>query len=218
MPFGIVAVILIVLLLSNKTTTMPNGEPIIVSESDYNASLREVINLTHDGVANFNVGQEIDGKQKDDIRKAIRILDNMNVFKQTEAAGYFESGLLNYIVGNSDVANQQIQQALANAQLVPNLKSKTDQANLEGVIGDAHHILSLIFFDKHDYQTALKEVDEALKHVKRPNIFVARARINLELSKTDPKKKESAQDDINSALSMDPNCPLALKLNGFMSQ
>jgi len=199
------------MLFSNRTATMPNGEHIIISESDYNAALRDVTNLTHDGVANFNVGQEIDGKQKDDIRRAIKILDNMNVLKQTEAAGFFASGLLNYIVGNSDVAMLHLNQALANSQLVPNLRSKTDQANLEGVVGDTHHILSLIYFDRHDYQTALTEVNEALKHVKRPNIFVARARINLQLN-----HKQAAQDDVNSALAMDPNCPQALKLNDFM--
>ncbi len=208
-----IVVIGIVVLLSNRTTTMPNGEPVIISESEYNASLREVINLSHDGVANFNVGVELDSKQKEDIRKAIRILDNMNIFKQTEAAGYFESGLLNYIVSNTDVATLQIQQALANSNLTTSLKSKSDQANLEGVIGDCHHILGLIAFDHHDYATALKEVDEALLHVKRPNIFVARARIDLEM-----KKKDAAQDDINSALAMDPANPMALKLNELLHQ
>ncbi|MDR3689478.1 MAG: hypothetical protein P4L46_08880 [Fimbriimonas sp.] len=204
------------LILSNRTTLMPNGESIIVSESDYNNSLREVISLSHDGVANFNVGDDVDQKQKDDLHRAIKILDNMNEFKQTEAAGYFEAGLLYYIVGDSDTAKQRILQALSNAQLTPNLTTAAQQANLEGVLADAHHILGLIAFDHHDYNTAMQEVDLALDHVKkshliRPNIYVCRARVELELKKT-----KQAQEDIEAALASDPNSPQALRLKDFI--
>jgi len=206
----------LVLVLSNSTARMPNGESIITTESGYNDGLREVLSLTHDGVANFNVGEELDQRQKDDIHRAIKIMDNMNSFRPSEAAGFFEVGLLNYIVGDSDTAKERIQQALNNAQLTPNLKTKMEQANLEGVIADSYHILALIAFDHQDYDSALKEVIASLtyvttNHLSRPNIYVARARIEVQL-----KQNDLAQKDLDSAFAMDPLCPQAKKLNNFL--
>ncbi len=219
------------LVLSNRPAVMPNGEKVISNDGDYSASLQQALTLSHDGVAAFNTGQELDRKQKDDVLKAAKILDNMNVYRQEEAAGFFEAGLLYYIVGNSDTALLRIQQSLANSQLIPKVRTEKTQAALEGIIGDAHHILSMMAFDQKDYNRAVTEINEALRHVQRPNIFVARARAELQIAdlylKTQPKSKsdgdlakkatEAAQDDINTALNLDPNNPMALRLNGLMN-
>lgn len=203
--------------LSSRTGNMPNGTPIINSESDYMGALHQVLNLTHDGVANFNTGEDLDQRQKDDIRQAVKLLDSMNTFKESEAAGFFESGLLDYLVGDTDTAKVRIQQALNNAKITPNLKTPTAQASLEGVIADSHHILGLIAFDRHDYDTASRELDEAIKvvtdnHLSRPNIYVARARVEVQLNKLD-----QARRDVRQAFAMDPSCPQALKLTTFLN-
>jgi len=96
------------------------------------------------------------------------------------------------------------------------LATPAAQANLEGTLADAHHILSLIAFDHHEYSNAMKEINESLKivtenNLDRPNIYVARARTEIEL-----KDLAAAHKDVDKALATQSTNPQALKLNDFL--
>lgn len=211
-PVVAVIGVALVLFLSNRPARMPNGMPVIESEEQYNYALQKVTQSTPTAVGKFNVGLDLDQKDKDVCLEGAKTFDTMNAFRPDMAAGYFEAGLLYYLGGDTDSALSRLDQCLANADQPFNLKTEKDKAAVDAVVADCHHMLSLVAFDRHDYQTALQEANAAFAKVKpRPGYYVARARAEIQLN-----KNSEARKDVSAALKLDPSYLPAHSLDGFL--
>lgn len=220
---GSVIAVALIFWLSNLVPTH-NGHEVIVNPDVYRMKSKEAADLAQGGVSSFNMGQEITPQQHQDLEKAAGLFDSLDDFKATESAGYFEAALCYYLIGDTDRALNRVQQSLNNAAVNPPLATAAERSNLEGVVGDCHHLLSLIAFDRKDYRTAIKESSLAMDHRKdRPLYYVARARAEIELSSQhrqlnpkaspeDLKLDADAKSDLSAALKIYPAFPPALAL------
>jgi len=221
--------IAVVVWLSNMIATH-NGRQVIVTPDQFKQQAEVGADLAQPGVSNFNMGKEITPQQRKDLERAAGIFDSLDDYKPTESAGYFEAGLCYYLIGDTDTALNRVQQSLNNAAVNPPLDTVQGRANLEGVVGDCHHLISLIAFDRKQYDMAISESSAALQHRNdRPLYYVARARAEIEKSSQDQQKtgKVSADDkalvkaassDLKAALKLYPNFPPAVQLEGLVSQ
>jgi len=191
---------------------MPNGQAVIESESQYDDWLARVSKSSQTAVGKFNTGQALDDNDKATSLENAKILDNMSAYRPDMAAGYFEAGLLYYLAGDTDTAFLRINQSIQDAWLPGNIKMTGDKEKIEAVLADCHHMLSMIQFDRHQYQKAFDEANLAIKQLStRPTYYVARANAEVQLSKVADAKKDLAQ-----ALKLDPACATALRLDKFL--
>jgi tetratricopeptide (TPR) repeat protein len=211
-PIAAVIAVGLVIFLSNRPVRMANGEQIIESEEQYNYALGQVAKSTPAAVGKFNVGEELETADKEIALKGAKTFDSMNAFRPDMSAGYFESGLLYYLGGDTETAEARLNQAIADKSQPVNIKQGT-QADLDAVIADCHHMLSLIAFDHHDYKKAGEEAEKALLILKtRESYYIARAQAEVQL-----KMLPQAKSDVASALKLNPTYLPATRLNGFLN-
>ncbi len=199
---------------------MPNGMPVIESDTQYSDALEHVSQITSTPVGKFNQWIDLDQADKDTARQGAEIFDTMDAYRPDMAAGYFEAGLLYYIAGDSDTALNRLNQSLEDAPLPGNLKMEGDKLKVEAIVADCHHMISMILFDRHDYKTAADEASLAIQHmsthpssfVAAANYFVARARAEVQLNQNPAAKK-----DLAAALKLDPTNAMALRVSKFLS-
>ena len=194
--------------LSNRPGAMSNGLPAIESDSQYDDALDLVTRTSRTAVGKFNTGIELDQTDKETALKDAKIFDNMDTYRPDLEAGYYTAGLLYYLAGYSDLAEQRLSQALMDANLSGNLKSFDDTSKVTAVTADCHHMLSLIYFDRHDYKNAVEQAGIAIDtYPKREGYYYARAHAEVEL-----KKLKEAKTDLAQALKLNPNYQPALSL------
>ncbi len=201
LPGIAIIVLVLVLALSNRSGTMPNGVPIIASDEAYQDALNRVLVRTNKAVRKFNTGQELGAQDRADALWGAKTFDAMNAWRPEPAVGYYEAGFLYYLAGDTDRCSLNLTQSIYNSALPANNSSANDRFNVEGIIGDTHHLLSLIAFDRHDYQTSVKEATIALQHrIDHQQYYLARARAEVQLN-----QKPAAEKDLGDALKLDPN-------------
>ena len=199
--------------LSNKPGKTSNGLPVIESDAQYNDALDLVSRNSQPFVAKFNAGIELETKERETALQDAKIFDNMDIYRPDMAAGYFTAGLFYYLAGDSDTAQERLNQSLADSPLVNNIKTFEDKEKVEAVVADCHHMLSLIFFDHHDYAKAVEQADAAIEHLsKRESYYFARAQAEVQL-----KQIPAAKADIAKALKLNPNYLPATRLLGFLN-
>ena len=207
-----IAVVAAVVLLSNRTGRMSNGMPVIESEVQYDDVLDRVTRLTPTAVGKFNTGQELDQSDRDAALEGAKSFDTMNAFRPDMAAGYYEAGLLYYLAGDSDRALERLNQSLVDAPLPSNLKMEGDKSKVDTIVGECHHMISRIAFDRHEYKLAVDEANTALTHTTtREGYYFARAQAEVQLNQIPAAKK-----DLASALKINPAYLPATRLNDFL--
>jgi tetratricopeptide (TPR) repeat protein len=203
----------IIMALSNKPGQTSNGLPVIENDAQYNDALDVVTRNSQSFIGKFNAGLELESSDREVALKDAKIFDNMDTYRPDMAAGYFTAGLFYYLAGDTDSAENRLTQSLADSTLPNNLKTFEDKEKVEAVVADCHHMLSLVFFDRHDYKRAVDEADLAIQHLdKREAYFFARAQAEVEM-----KKIPAAKADLEKSLQLNPNYLPSSRLLGFLN-
>ena len=209
---GCILLFAVIMGLSNRPGRSSNGLPVIESDGQYNDSLDLVTRTSQVGVGKFNTGVELDQSDRETCLQDAKIFDNMDAYRPDMEAGYFTAGLLYYLGGDSDTAEARLSQAISDANLPGNIKTFDDRTKIEAVTGDCHHMLSLIYFDRHEYEKALDQANVAIQHFsKREGYYFCRAQAEVQL-----KKIPEAKSDLVSALKINPNYLPATRLLDFL--
>ncbi len=201
------------MILSNRPGKLPNGATVVESDAQFNDALDQVTRTSRPAVEKFNEGQELEPADRDIALTDAKIMDSMNAYRPDLEAGYYAAGLLYFLAGDTDTADQRLNQALADSPLPSNLKTFDDTAKVEAVTADCHHLLSLVAYGRHDYQKAIEEADLAIKHHDgREGYYFARAQAEVQL-KLVPKAKA----DLEKSLKINPAYENSTRLLKFIS-
>lgn len=212
-PVLVIVVLAILMFLSNRPGKLPNGADVIESDAQYNDALDRVSRESRPFVEKFNIGEELDPHDRDVARTDAKIFDSMDAYRPDMEAGYYTAGLMYYLSGDSTTAELRLSQALLDANLPSNLKSFEDTSKIESVTAECHFLLSLICFDRHDYEKAIDEANLAIKHHEgRESYYFARAQAEVQL-----KKLAEAKADLQKSLKINPAYLKSQRLLKFLS-
>ena len=212
-PVGVSLVLAVVMFLSNRPGKLPNGANVVESDPQYNDALDQVARTSRPAVERFNTGQEIEPADRDIALADAKIMDSMDAYRPDMEAGYYTAGLMYYLAGDSDTAEQRLTQALMDSSLPSNLKTFDDTTKVEAVTADCHHILSLIAYGRHDYKKAIEEANLAIKHHDgREGYYFARAQAEVQL-----KQLAEAKADLTKSLKINPAYENSIRLLKFIS-
>jgi tetratricopeptide (TPR) repeat protein len=200
----------LVMYMSNREVTTPEGVPLISNVSQYNDTLRRAVDLSKGPLEAYDLGDELTAGQLNDLREAARLYDGVDLFWPTKFAPYLPAGKIYYILGDQELAQERLQQCIENAPLE---QDPSVRGVVNATVYEAHYSLSLVKFALGDYKAAYAEANIAASGVPNSaNYLAARASAAVQL-----KKVAEARKDVEQALKLDPNNKKSLQLQTLLS-
>ena len=198
---GVIALV-VVYLIWNAVS----GSGTISSSAEYNAALAEAQGLSLKQMQDYDAGIPIPASAKADLAKAAKIFDRLSELQASNIAPFVGAGKIYQALGQDETAVQRLVQGLEGVPKDP-IPAMYDTAI------EAHHLLSISYFNLKKYDSALKEETAAVTMFKgaSPIYYTHRARIYLEL-----RQYDLAQEDLYKALKVDSEYRPAKSLIKFI--
>jgi tetratricopeptide (TPR) repeat protein len=204
-PLVIVGALLLVLLLSNRSVETPEDMGVIDTPDEYAKALQMAHEMTKPIFDKSDKGEEITEKEKDQLYKAARLIDNANRVSPEKTIPFLGAGKAYMLAGDLEMAELRFRQAINNAQF-----DASPGAKETGV--EAQYRLSEVRFELHDYEGAFESANHAVKAVPDGiEYLTARAAALIQL-----KKYKEADADLHAALKLDPTYQKAIGLHKLL--
>jgi tetratricopeptide (TPR) repeat protein len=205
-PVGIAVGFVILLMLSNRHVTTPEGIPVIYDPNEYNMTIEKARSITQPIFVAYDKGTEPTDAQKIELRKAALMYDAANRFDPVSMEPYFQAGKAYLIVGDYETADERLRQLVSNQ--IYNMNSAG-----EDTVAEAKNLLSIVRGLEGQWPSALELANAAVK--KHPDSAVyhtTRASAELQLNLLD-----AAKQDLEVAHTLDPNYKRAILLNALIA-
>lgn len=204
-PVGVFVGFAILVALSNRPALTPDGIPAVLSAQQYEQYSDENLKLVRPILEKFNQGEPISDDDKKSLEKAAQKYEAMNLYQPTAVEPHFLLAKVYQILEKNDRAEERIQQALVNADMVlqqakqQNNQNRIDATNL--TIAECQFVFSQLLALRGEYTEALNQIDAALKvAANSPDYLAQRASIYVQLEKI-----PEAVADLRDALALQPN-------------
>lgn len=206
LPVGIIAGLAVLIMLSNRPARTSDGIPVVVDDAAYVQTAQQALQLGSQIVPAYDRGDTISDADQRTMLKAGQLLDAANNW-HPERAGYFlESGRAYLIAGQTEVADERLQQCIKNGA-----RQGTD-ISTEG-IAEAMFLLSICRGMENEWTSAYELANAANKG--RPNVatyITQKASAALQL-----KHLDEAKTLLTQALAIDPSYKRAQQLKMLLS-
>lgn len=211
-PLLAVATLAVVMILSNRVAPLPQGGAAITSDSEYQATMTKMQDLSKERIEAYDAGQTLSTEDKAKLREAGTLVTRMAAYAPAVSVLYFVGGKIHHILGEDSVAEERFQQCVFNAPENAR-RDPTHAAYIQQTAAESAYQLSLLMMARGDVKDAAAEAAEAVKAVPQSsNYHTALGSALNELRKTDEAKKELAR-----ALELDPTNSRAASLLRFLS-
>jgi tetratricopeptide (TPR) repeat protein len=193
-PWLIGGVIFLVIAYFVWNAVAGGGNLVITSGTEYRETLDKAERLSLKHLQDLDAGKPLEPKDKRDLAEAAKLFDALSVAQATNIAPFMGAGKIYQALGQDEVAIQRFVQGLSTVPEHP-VPEVLDTAI------ESHYLLSVSYFNLKQYDSALQEVDNAIKMFGRPSpiYLTQRARIYIE-----KRQYEVANDDLVAALKTDP--------------
>jgi tetratricopeptide (TPR) repeat protein len=171
----------------------PNKPP-INSQSDYQDVLNLAQKLSQSHLEAFDDGQPMSDSDQRDLQRAALLFDDLAEARPVNIGNYIGAGKCYQAIGKDTEAIRRFQQGLATVPPDP------IPAILDTAI-ETHYLLSVSFFNVHDNDASLKEVNTAINLYGRVSPIYLAQRANIYIQQ---KKYKEANDDLMKGLQVDP--------------
>ncbi len=179
----------------------PNAPPIYRTVDDYNQALAQVEELTKTPFEEMHEGYPVSKNEKEDLRRASRLIEGLIAFKADTYGLYILKGLSLRGLDDDKGAEIAFKQGLA---LAPESLTADDY----DALGRIHDELALLYEARNDFAQAEIHADKAVEMLKtEPSILTDAAGVKLQL-----KKLSDARKLIDAALKEQPQYKRALDL------
>lgn len=200
-PIIAVVGLALVVFLSNRTVTTPEGLPVIGDADSWGATIHEAEELSKNHFIAADRGEELTDADRADLRKAAKLFDSANRFFPMKIGPFVGAGKAYQLTGELEAADERLRQAISNVQYA---KTESDRNN----VIEAQRLLSEVKARENDWDSAFKLADAAVKAAPNaPQYLATRASAEIQL-----KKLNEAAADIALALKLDPTNRDALRL------
>lgn len=181
--------------------------PLILSDDEYNEYSRKAHDLSFDILKHKDVGSTVTSDERTKLLRSALIFDGMADYQPTNITSYLGAAKCHLLLGQDDAAISRLMAGLKHMPENPNAVQKDSSV-------EARYLLSVAYFDKHDYPAALKWINEAISMFgSSPIYYSQRAAIFGELRQLDAE-----QADLELALKLDPHHEKSLALMKLVMQ
>lgn len=212
-PGFLVALLAVVVIMSNRPAVTPENLPVVVTGDEFNDGVKKATEMVKDPFEKNSRGEELTPADAEKLKEATRLIDSLSRYKPTNLVTYLYAGKAYRILGDTVPAKERFLQVIANRDF-----DNSDAG--KAIVAEAQYEASqiLLLSDKTakeyaaDLNKAFELADAAAKAYPNSAIYLAaRASVEIQTNKT-----ENAVKDIASALIIDPTCRQALQLKRLM--
>gem|GEM_PF-3009411 len=211
---GGVALLGLVLALSNRPAVSPEGLPLVNNVNTYQSELARANDLAADAIRKADQGEELTDEDRRKLSRAAPIFDNLNRFWPFKVGPFLYAAKVYYNIGEFDLARDRAQQAVNNERTDEQDRPETERgsaehkAQLRPVLAEAYYVMALADAAKFDWAKSLESAEIAAAMTPNvPNYIVARAAAKLQTGNA-----AGARQDLRTALGLQPEHKRAKQL------
>ncbi len=208
----------------------PNGVHLIHGGDEYQNVLKQATELSTASLTNldyavYDQGKKPSGTELSNLNKAATLFDELNLFAPEKMSNYFALGRIRLILGQPQIAEEKLEQAIANS---PNETNARTFRQVEYLTSQAHFFLAQCYEADGRWNDSLNEVnaaidlptdlknatakDSTLPQPDMPNYLYIRARAEIQLNEL-----PQAQADLKRSLSLSPTNHASASLLKFVT-
>lgn len=171
-----------------------NAIPVFTSNEEFNAALREAVDLSKLPLERFDQGVAMEAQDKSDLIKSAKIYNGLIAYSPTSFALYLGAAKVDLALGDPQRAKQRLEQSL---RIIP----QSGGADVQRSVAEIHYQLGSIALNEKDFKLALARAQAALDTApKDPNYWVLKGSAEVQL-----RQLSDARKSLEKALEIDPS-------------
>lgn len=199
----------LLIFLSGRQTTTPEGLPLISTREEFETTLRRVVDGTKGILETWDRQGSITDAERKELRESARLCESLRYTAPENYLVHMLSAKIYLALGEQQLALERIRQCLNNIpiQTDPSIKEEVRLTEIE-----ARYVLSLVLVSLGDYEQAYREANAAAEAIpSSANYLAARASALVQL-----KRLNEARRDVEAALRLDPEHTRSLQLRRLL--
>lgn len=165
----------------------------ITDDAGYTEASKEALAFSSATFPKIQLGGQLNEQDIQNLTKSIQLYDGMLAYKPGNPLPGLTAGEAFLALQKNDRAIDRFKQFLTQSSLINDSRLKVAQA-------DAHFLMSKAYFNEHNYQTALDEVNVALAAYPKASAYLTqKASIYLQMNQVD-----QARTFAKAAIAIDP--------------